>query len=38
MLTGAIVDSATLSGKVALHDIAPGSQLTLADFGAASHP
>ena len=37
--SGAIVNPATLSGKVALHDIPPGSQLTLADFGdAASHP
>jgi Flp pilus assembly protein CpaB len=34
--TGAIVDPATLSGKVALTDISPGQQLTAADFGAAS--
>jgi hypothetical protein len=38
MLTGAILNPTTLGGKVASHDIAPGSQLTLADFGAASHP
>ena len=31
--TGAFVDPATLAGKVALTDIYPGQQLTLADFG-----
>jgi pilus assembly protein CpaB len=31
--TGAITDPATLSGKVATVDIAPGQQLTAADFG-----
>jgi Flp pilus assembly protein CpaB len=31
--TGAIVDSSTLTGKVALRDINPNSQLTEADFG-----
>ena len=31
--TGAIVDPATLAGKVALTDINPNSQLTAADFG-----
>jgi Flp pilus assembly protein CpaB len=31
--TGAIVDPATLTGKVALTDISPGQQLTAADFG-----
>lgn len=31
--TGAIVDSSTLTGKVALTDINPNSQLTEADFG-----
>jgi Flp pilus assembly protein CpaB len=34
-LTGAILDPATLAGKVALHDISPGEQLTAADFGPA---
>jgi pilus assembly protein CpaB len=34
--TGAIVDPATLAGKVALTDISPGQQLTAADFGPAS--
>ena len=34
--TGAFVDPATLTGKVALTDISPGQQLTAADFGAAS--
>ncbi|HJQ49926.1 MAG TPA: Flp pilus assembly protein CpaB [Gaiellaceae bacterium] len=31
--TGAILDPATLAGKVALTDISPGQQLTAADFG-----
>lgn len=30
--TGAVVDSAILSGRVATHDIYPGQQITLADF------
>jgi len=34
--TGAFVDPATLSGKVATRDIYPGQQLTAADFGQAS--
>ena len=34
VLTGAITDSSTLSGKVALADINPNSQLTEAQFGA----
>jgi Flp pilus assembly protein CpaB len=34
--TGAFVDPATLAGKVALTDISPGQQLTVADFGPAS--
>jgi Flp pilus assembly protein CpaB len=34
--SGAIVDPASLAGKVALTDIAGGQQLTAADFGAAS--
>src|SRR5262249_16421649 len=34
--TGAIVDRATLWGKVALSDISPGQQLTAADFGPAT--
>lgn len=34
--TGAITDAATLRGKVAVSDILPGQQLTLADFGAAT--
>ena len=34
--TGAIVDPATLAGKVALTDISPGQQLTAADFGPAA--
>jgi pilus assembly protein CpaB len=34
--TGAIVDPATLAGKVALTDISPGQQLTAADFGPTS--
>jgi pilus assembly protein CpaB len=34
--TGAIIDPATLTGKVAVTDIAPGQQLTTSDFGAAS--
>jgi Flp pilus assembly protein CpaB len=33
---GAVADSAALRGKVAVRDILPGEQLTLADFGAAS--
>ena len=33
--TGAILDPATLVGKVALTDISPGQQLTAADFGPA---
>jgi Flp pilus assembly protein CpaB len=33
--TGAIVNPATLAGQVALTDIAPGQQLTAADFGVA---
>jgi Flp pilus assembly protein CpaB len=33
---GAIVNPASLSGKVALNDIASGQQLTAADFGAGS--
>jgi Flp pilus assembly protein CpaB len=34
--TGAITDSSTLAGKVALKEIAPNSQLTADQFGAAS--
>lgn len=34
--TGAILDPASLSDKVAVTDISPGQQLTSADFGAAS--
>jgi Flp pilus assembly protein CpaB len=34
--TGAIVDPATLAGKVALADIGPSQQLTAADFGPTS--
>jgi Flp pilus assembly protein CpaB len=34
--TGAILDPATLAGKVALTDISPGQQLTAADFGPAT--
>jgi Flp pilus assembly protein CpaB len=34
--TGAIVDPATLAGKVALSDISPGQQLTADDFGPAT--
>jgi Flp pilus assembly protein CpaB len=34
--TGAIVDPATLAGKVALTDISPGQQLTASDFGPAA--
>ena len=34
--SGAIVNPANLSGKVALNDIAGGQQLTAADFGAAT--
>jgi pilus assembly protein CpaB len=34
--TGAIVDPATLEGKVATVDISPGQQLTAADFGPAT--
>jgi pilus assembly protein CpaB len=34
--TNAIVDPATLAGKVATTDISPGQQLTAEDFGAAS--
>jgi Flp pilus assembly protein CpaB len=33
--SGAITDAAVLQGKVAVHDILPGQQLTLADFGPA---
>src|SRR6188472_3297707 len=33
---GAIVNPATLEGKVALNDISSGQQLTAADFGAAT--
>jgi Flp pilus assembly protein CpaB len=36
VLTGAITDSSTLAGQVALSDINPNSQLTAAQFGAAS--
>ena len=36
VLSGAITDSSTLSGKVALADINPNSQLTEAQFGAAT--
>jgi len=36
VLNGAITDSSTLSGKVALADINPNSQLTEAQFGAGS--
>jgi Flp pilus assembly protein CpaB len=36
VLSGAITDSSTLAGKVALTDISPNSQLTAAQFGAAS--
>jgi Flp pilus assembly protein CpaB len=36
VLTGAITDSSTLAGQVALTDINPNSQLTAAQFGAAS--
>ena len=36
VLTGAITDTSTLSGKVALADIKPNSQLTEAQFGAPS--
>jgi Flp pilus assembly protein CpaB len=36
VLSGAITDSSTLAGKVALTDINPNSQLTEAQFGAAS--
>jgi len=35
--TGAIVDPATLEGKVATADISPGQQLTEADFGPATN-
>jgi Flp pilus assembly protein CpaB len=34
--TGAIVDTSTLTGKVALKDINPNAQLTAADFGPAT--
>jgi len=34
--TGAIIDPATLSGKVAITDISPGQQLTASDFGPAT--
>lgn len=36
VLSGAITDASTLTGKVALADISPNSQLTEAQFGAAS--
>jgi Flp pilus assembly protein CpaB len=36
VLTGAITDTSTLTGKVALADIKPNSQLTEAQFGAPS--
>jgi Flp pilus assembly protein CpaB len=36
VLSSAITDSSTLAGKVALTDISPNSQLTAAQFGAAS--
>ena len=36
VLTGAITDSSTLAGQVALTNINPNSQLTAAQFGAAS--
>jgi Flp pilus assembly protein CpaB len=36
VLSGAITDSSTLAGKVALQDITPNSQLTASQFGAAS--
>jgi len=36
VLSGAITDSSTLAGQVALSDINPNSQLTAAQFGAAS--
>ena len=36
VLSGAITDSSTLTGQVALTDINPNSQLTAAQFGAAS--
>jgi Flp pilus assembly protein CpaB len=36
VLTGAITDSSTLTGQVALKDIPPNAQLVAADFGAAS--
>jgi Flp pilus assembly protein CpaB len=36
VLTGAITDSSTLAGKVALTDINPNAQLVASDFGAAS--
>jgi Flp pilus assembly protein CpaB len=36
VLSGAITDASTLTGKVALADINPNSQLTAAQFGAAS--
>jgi Flp pilus assembly protein CpaB len=35
--TGAVIDPATLAGKVATTDISPGQQLTAADFGAATN-
>jgi Flp pilus assembly protein CpaB len=35
--TGALVDPATLTGKVALADIYPGQQITEADFGAGGN-
>jgi Flp pilus assembly protein CpaB len=36
VMSGAITDTSTLSGKVALADITPNSQLTESQFGAAS--
>src|SRR5512135_2728218 len=36
VLSGAITDASTLTGKVALADISPNSQLTEAQFGSAS--
>ena len=36
VLSGAVTDASTLTGKVALADINPNSQLTAAQFGAAS--
>jgi Flp pilus assembly protein CpaB len=34
---GAITDPSTLRGRIAVEDIYPGQQLTIADFGASTH-